>query len=130
MAVRLLTFQLIHDPRTKAQNGIQFIVVATKDVPQENRDILERDGAVVLLVDSITRGWIHPPRPRWTDIFAKLYLWTLSGYEKIVLMDADTVLLGRMDDIFLDPRTVLQQTAPPIWKRKKIIRCHRYLKPI
>lgn len=113
-AVRLLAYQLIHDPDTKAQNGARFIVLVTNDVPQENRHILEHYGAEILLVDHIMREWIHPQWARWNDVMAKLNLWTLTDYEKIVFIDADTVLLGRMDDIFLEPATALQQTSPSI----------------
>lgn len=110
-AVRLLTYQLLHDPRTKAQNGAQFVVLVTNDVPQENRHVLKQYGAQVLLVDQITREWVHPQWARWNDVMSKLNLWTLVNYEKIVFMDADSVLLDRLDDIFMEPATALQQTS-------------------
>jgi alpha-N-acetylglucosamine transferase len=112
-AVRLLTYQLVHDPDTRARNGIRFAVLVTKDVPQHKREILKQDGAVVLAVDSLTREWIHPKWARWNDVMAKLNLWTLTDYEKIVFMDADTVILHRLDGIFADSATTFQQTAPP-----------------
>ena len=113
-AVRLLAYQFIHDPRTQAKNGARFIVLVTDSVPQENIHILKQYGAEILIVEQITREWIHPQWPRWNDVMAKLNLWTLVDYEKIVFVDADTVLLSRLDDIFLDPATALQQTSPSI----------------
>ena len=111
-AVRLLAYQFIHDPRTRAENGARFIVLVTDSVPQENRAILKQYGAEILVVEQIVREWIHPQWDRWNDVMAKLNLWTLVDYEKIVFVDADTVLLGRLDDIFLDPATALQKTGP------------------
>ncbi|KIM92685.1 hypothetical protein OIDMADRAFT_65011, partial [Oidiodendron maius Zn] len=113
-AVRILNYQLVHDPRTQSQNTIQFIVLVTKDVPRKPRNILRHEGAVALVVDSIIREWVQPKWNRWNDVMAKLNLWKIGGYEKILFLDADTVLLDSLDGIFLEPATALRHTSPPI----------------
>ncbi|KAL7933942.1 nucleotide-diphospho-sugar transferase [Trichoderma chlorosporum] len=118
-AVRLLIYQLVHDGRTRALNGAPVIVLVTEDVPLKRREMMKRDGASVLVVDSITRKWIQPKWARWGDVITKLNLWTLENIEKILFLDADTILLNRLDDIFSEPATALQKTSPAISEHPK-----------
>lgn len=58
-AARLLTYQPLHNPRTR--NGsveIPLLVLVTPDVPQNHRDILKDDGATIVPVESLGRDWI------------------------------------------------------------------------
>ncbi|KAB8267262.1 nucleotide-diphospho-sugar transferase [Aspergillus minisclerotigenes] len=113
-ATRLLTYQLLYSPQTKSRSGhIPFLVLVTKDVPQEQRDILTKEGATVIPAETLEREWIHPKWSRWIDVLAKLNLWRLTEFEKIAFMDADSIILHPLDDIFTDPTTDIQQTVPP-----------------
>ncbi|KAF7590405.1 hypothetical protein BBP40_002907 [Aspergillus hancockii] len=112
-ATRLLTYQLLYSPQTKSRRGhIPFLVLVTKDVPQEQRDVLAKEGATVIPAETIEREWLHPKWSRWIDVLAKLNLWKLTDYRKIVFMDADTIVLDALDDIFEDPSTAIQQSLP------------------
>ncbi|CRG91421.1 hypothetical protein PISL3812_08469 [Talaromyces islandicus] len=111
-AVKLLTYQLIHDPLTRARDGTPFLILVTRDVEQEKQDILRHGGATVVLVDDVQREWIHPKTSRWDKVLAKLNLWTLTEYEKVVFVDADTVILHPMDEIFSIPATEIRDTLP------------------
>jgi alpha-N-acetylglucosamine transferase len=112
-AVQLLTYQLIHDPQTGMQNAT-FVVLVTKEVSQDKRERLDRDGAIVIPVDNLYREWIHPKWDRWHDVLAKLQLWKLTDYEKVTFLDADTIVLRPLDDIFLDPATTVRETLGPV----------------
>lgn len=113
-AVKLLTFQFLRDPPTRAQEGTPFLVLVTQDVEEERREALRQGGATVILVDDVQRDWFSPKNPRWDGVMAKLNLWSLTQYEKIVFVDADTVILKPMDDIFSIPATEIRQSlAPP-----------------
>lgn len=111
-AVKLLTYQLIHDPLTRARDGTPFLVLVTKDVEQERQDILRQGGATVICVDDIQRDWLHLETSRWDAVMAKLNLWSLTDYEKLVFVDADTVILKPMDEIFSIPTTDLRNSLP------------------
>ncbi|KAE8152746.1 nucleotide-diphospho-sugar transferase [Aspergillus avenaceus] len=113
-AARLLTYQLLYSPQTKPRRGhIPFLVLVTKDVPQAQRDTLTREGATVILAENLEREWIHPKWSRWTNVLAKLNLWKATDYEKIAFLDADTIVLEPLDDIFEDSSTALQPLLPP-----------------
>ncbi|KAE8135972.1 nucleotide-diphospho-sugar transferase [Aspergillus pseudotamarii] len=112
-ATRLLTYQLLYSPQTKSRSGhIPFLVLVTKDIPQEQRDILTKEGATVIPAETLEREWIHPKWSRWIDVLAKLNLWRLTEFEKIAFMDADSIVLHPLDDIFTDPTTDIQQAVP------------------
>ncbi|KAJ5930539.1 nucleotide-diphospho-sugar transferase [Penicillium verhagenii] len=100
-ATRLLTFQLLHNPRTRGNSSdIPLLVLVTPEIPQSHRDILTNDGATVLPVESLQREWIHPKWGRWSDVLAKLNLWRLEEYDKIAFLDADSVVFRPIDGIF------------------------------
>ncbi|KAJ5198027.1 nucleotide-diphospho-sugar transferase [Penicillium cinerascens] len=113
-AARLLTFQLLHNPRTRNDSlDIPFLVLVTQDVPQKHREILSKDGAIIVPVDSLGRDWIHPKWGRWKDVLAKLNLWQLTDYDKIMFLDADSVIFQSIHDIFSHPATEIRQTLSP-----------------
>ncbi|EAW08960.1 putative glycosyl transferase family 8 family [Aspergillus clavatus NRRL 1] len=112
IATRLLTYQLLHSPQTRSSADIPFLVLVTKDISQDRRDLLSRDGAIVVPVESFSREWIHPKWERWNDVLAKLNLWKLTEYEKITFLDADSVIFEQLDGIFTHPATTIQKTRP------------------
>ncbi|KAH8690623.1 nucleotide-diphospho-sugar transferase [Talaromyces proteolyticus] len=114
-AVRFLNYQLLHNPRTRGNNTddrIPLLVLVTSDVPQRYYDILAHDGATVIPVQALGRDWIHPQWERWNDVLTKLNLWRLVEYEKIMFLDADSIIFRPIDHIFTDPATAVQTTLP------------------
>lgn len=100
-ATRLLAFQLLQSPRIRNNTlDIPFLVLVTPEIPQRHREILTDDGAIVVPVESLEREWIRPKWGRWNNVLAKLNLWKFEEYEKIVFLDADSVLFRPIDDIF------------------------------
>lgn len=112
-AARLLTFQLLHNPRTRNETfDAPFLVLVTPDVPERHREILTNDGATVIPVESVARDWIRPKWSRWNDVLAKLNLWQLTDYDKIMFLDADSVIFHPIHDIFTHPAAEIRQTLP------------------
>jgi alpha-N-acetylglucosamine transferase len=112
-AARLLTFQLLHNPRTRNDSSdVPFLVLVTQDVPERHREILSNDGAIIVPVESLVRDWIQPKWDRWKDVLAKLNLWQLTDYDKIMFLDADSVIFHPIHDIFSLPATEIRQTLP------------------
>jgi alpha-N-acetylglucosamine transferase len=101
-SIRLLNYQLQHANNTRSTREIPF-VLATTDVSLWKRDKLEQEGATVTVVEKLGSSWLQPLTDRWKDIMAKLRLWELVQYDRILFLDADTFLLKLMDGIFNDP---------------------------
>jgi len=47
----------------------------------------------------------------WKQSFSKLRLWSLVQYEKIVMLDADILVIKNLDHLFLEE----EYTAAPTW---------------
>ena len=105
VATRVLTYQLLHDPETRTNTSIPFIILCTPGVQPSKIARLRKDGAYVLVVDRLERPWIHTSVDRWQDIFIKLHAFELTNYEKVLFLDSDMLITRRMDGVFSDPAT-------------------------
>lgn len=47
---------------------------------------------------------------RWRDVLAKLRLFEMTQYHKILFIDADTLVTGTLDGVFYDEATLTQAT--------------------
>lgn len=110
IATRLLGYQLMHAPETRSED-IPFIAMATKKVSEAKLDRLRRDGAIVLVVDTVEKPeWITEGAPNWSELFDKLRLWELTQFERIAFLDGDTVLNRPLTNIFNDTAAAAHQT--------------------
>ncbi|KAK6531662.1 hypothetical protein TWF694_002839 [Orbilia ellipsospora] len=108
VATRVLAYQLLHDPQTRSNRSIPFIVLVTSAVSQSKRRTLESDGATVIFAEDVTLPfWVKTGVTRWKDQFTKLRLFELIEYERIAFLDADTLLTRPIDGIFDDPAVKL-----------------------
>ncbi|PVI03745.1 glycosyltransferase family 8 protein, partial [Periconia macrospinosa] len=111
IAVRTLTYQLLYANETRSRDQtIPFVVLCTDKVPLEQRKRLQRDGAIVVVAESITSDWATTSVANWQGILTKLRLWELTQFERIALLDGDTILTQPLDAIFNDPAVSLQET--------------------
>lgn len=110
LGARLLAYQLVHDPKTKSNASIPFIVIVTKTVSAAKIERLQRDGVVVVVVDDLVANWVTQINPRFKDVMTKLRLWEFTQFERICLIDGDTVLMDNLDGVFDDPAVRMQQT--------------------
>lgn len=101
LGIRTLLYQLLHSPRTRLRDPVPIIVLVTRDVRESKRQRLTEDGATVVEVETI-------PDDRWGDTATKLRIFdpTVVPYEKVLFLDAGTVLIRSIDDIFEDPGAV------------------------
>ncbi|KAF2222047.1 nucleotide-diphospho-sugar transferase, partial [Elsinoe ampelina] len=112
LGARVLTYQLLHSPVTGTNLSLPFVVLVTPDVAARKTARLRADGATVVQVPRVENGWIKAADPRWRDVMTKLRLWELTQYEKVCFVDADTLVTGRLDEVFWDEGTVLRHTRP------------------
>lgn len=111
IAVRTLTYQLLHANETRSRDhSIPFVVLCTDKVPQAQRTRLQKDGAIVIVGESITSDWAKTDVGNWQGIMTKLRLLELTQFERIALLDGDTILLEPLDGIFHAPAVQLQES--------------------
>lgn len=117
VACRVLLWQLLHDPKTKASPDIDVIVMAGPQVGEAHRERLRQDGAIVREV-TVPHGkddsWIIPKESRWGDIMGKLRAWEFEEYSRILMLDGDMILQSPLDPIFHDPGAVLMKTKSDV----------------
>ena len=109
IACRMLTYQLLHANTTRIRNGarVDWVVAVTPDVARWKREQLERDGAKVVELEEVPlRWWIRTSVSRWKDQFTKLRLLQWTEYSRLLFVDADTLLLGPLDNIFLTRESI------------------------
>lgn len=123
-SVRLLAFQILHANRTRTrmEPQIPFLVLALPTVPAAWLAVLASEGAIIVPVAPVdlpatSKDWIA--RSRFRDVLSKLRLWQLTQYDKVLFLDADTILLAPLDSIFTDPElsrpmSTLQNTSDSI----------------
>jgi len=81
------------------------LVMVTADVSVDARDRLRAQGWDIVEVDPIESPSSETTRlyPRFANTFTKLRAFGLLNASKIVLLDADTVVLRNVDDLFERP---------------------------
>lgn len=108
VATRLLGYQLMHQPSTRTQRNIPFVVLVTDNVSQRKRDLLTADGATVILVDYLRptgSDWIVGEMPEWQDLLTKFRAWELTQYTRVLFLDGDMLLSSCLDSLFDTPAT-------------------------
>lgn len=101
-AARVLTYQLLHDSETRSKRkDIPFLVLCTESVTPDRRKRLELDGAIVEVVADVPLPrWVSTGVTRWKDQFTKLRIFEMVEYERVLFIDADTLIMAPMDGIF------------------------------
>jgi alpha-N-acetylglucosamine transferase len=110
--VRLLLFQLKHDPLTLDPSDRDFVVITTEKTPPEMELELLAEGAIIHRQDLITglpMGTELDGTPfdqfedhRWIDVYTKLSAWNMTEYERVLLLDSDIMLLKSLHSVWDD----------------------------
>uniref|UniRef100_A0A667XBU0 glycogenin glucosyltransferase n=1 Tax=Myripristis murdjan TaxID=586833 RepID=A0A667XBU0_9TELE len=94
----------------------RIVVMVTPNVSQEPRwEVLMFDEVVLVDVmdsrDQVRLSWLR--RPELGTTFTKIHCWTLIQYSKCVFLDADTLVLCNVDELF--EREELSAAPDPGW---------------
>ena len=128
ISVRILTYQFLHDPMTKTDPDIPFLVLTMPEVDEWKKEQLRRDGATVVPIERTDTGGKGYRKGRWKvsantpntphhiltpqqDVFSKLEIFRQIQYSRICFVDADTTLVAPMTDIFNDPAAQIRITG-------------------
>nr|XP_048308567.1 glycogenin-1 isoform X2 [Myodes glareolus] len=94
-----------------------MVVLITPQVSDSMRKILETVFDEVIMVDVLDSGdsahLTLMKRPELGITLTKLHCWSLTQYSKCVFMDADTLVLSNIDDLF--EREELSAAPDPGW---------------
>ena len=77
---------------------VTVLCLVTSSVTSQIRHQLEQQHCRVQEVESIANP--HNSNPRFADTFTKLNAWQLSEFHRVLLMDADTIVLKPLDALF------------------------------
>ena len=105
IAARILVWQLKHVPETRTTKH-DIIVMVTPSVSQSRRDRLKKDGAIVYPVEFLRvegQDWMNLGNSHFSDVMTKLRVWEMTQYDRILMLDSDSMLVRRLDGVFNDP---------------------------
>ncbi|KAH7550773.1 glycosyltransferase family 8 protein [Bipolaris maydis] len=96
IAARILVWQLVHNLSTRTKHDVIVMVTPNFDLLHTPND-----------------GWLKPTVHRWDDVTTKMRAWELVQYDRILMLDADSMLLKLLDPVLLDdPAVHLLATKP------------------
>ena len=100
----------MHQPETRSNTSIPYVVVVSTEVSPSKRARLEKDGATVVVVDPISDPeWLNT-RQQYHGVMTKLRVFQQTEYEKMLYVDTDMLITRRMDAIFEDEGTKIQES--------------------
>jgi hypothetical protein len=84
------------------QVDADLVVIASTSVPQHWQKTLNDEGARVVVVDDIQNPYRNQNNfdLRFMFTLNKIYAWTLTEYQRVVMLDADNLFLRAPDELF------------------------------
>ena len=73
---------------------LEYVVMCTRDVPQDTIAVLKKDGWKVKMIDPFNAG-----TAKFDGSIHKMRMWTLTEYRRILWVDADAVLVQNIDHL-------------------------------
>lgn len=80
-----------------------LVVLVTESLPESYRALIRRCGMEVLAIDHLSpkqHAGFNAKFERFADTWTKLQVFGLDQFERLVLIDADTIFLRGMDELF------------------------------
>lgn len=119
LSAQQLVYRLLWDPKSRSAFHPVVVFVAPF-IPQEQRDILAAQGAIVRELGLVP--WDPPPNEdgsifpfaRWKDLFSKLNIWGQTEFSRIVFLDLDAFPVQNVDAIFTDAVSPRQRCKPEL----------------
>lgn len=109
LSAQQLVYRVLWDPKSRSTAGHPIIVFVAPFIPEEQRDILRAQGAIVRELGLIP--WNPPtdsdadnvfPFARWKDLFSKLNIWAQTDLKRIVFLDLDAFPVANIDPLLTD----------------------------
>ncbi|CAN8106535.1 unnamed protein product [Discula destructiva] len=108
LAAQQLVYRLLWDPKSRSTASHPVVVFVAPFIPDEQRDILRAQGALVRELDLVP--WDPPasgegevfPFARWRDLFSKLNIWAQTDFSRIAFLDLDAFPVAPLDALLTD----------------------------
>ncbi|KAK4561068.1 hypothetical protein LTR86_005023 [Recurvomyces mirabilis] len=107
-SARLLAYQLLHSQTVGTNTSIPFLILCTRNLLKAKRERLKKDGATVILVEDLAPTHEYEERK---NILARLRIFQLTQYSKILYLDPNTLVTRNLDKIFYDEATLTASTG-------------------
>ena len=80
----------------------ELIALCTEDVSDSDKRILEADGWTIKSVSTINNPYdgFSSRGTYFSGAFTKLHAWNMTEYNRIVYLDADTIVISNIDHLF------------------------------
>jgi glycogenin glucosyltransferase len=84
---------------------VPMVLMVTRDVPRTARDRLVQQGWSLRFIEPVKNPVPAKQQlfPRFDKVYTKLRAWELDELDKVVLLDADMVVLKNIDELFARP---------------------------
>lgn len=91
-----------------------LVLLYTADIPAAAVNLVARSGWKMREADEVfgVRALYNHGEPRFESVFTKLQVMGLTEYEKVLLLDIDTLVLQNMDDLFNLPAPAAMARGP------------------
>jgi hypothetical protein len=100
-AVRVLIYQLLHQPQTRSSpTDIPILVLVSPSVSELKRQTLISEGASVVPVQPVGTERLSS---FWKDHFSKIRLFEMTQYDRILYLDPNILINKPLDMIWSDP---------------------------
>jgi hypothetical protein len=94
LGVRVLGKSIKNTGTTK-----DMVALVSKGVTPEAMDLLEADGWIVTQIELLANPNSHRPARFW-GVYTKLKIFNMTNYDKVVFLDADTIVTHTIEDLF------------------------------
>jgi len=102
LPIRVMMHSLLKNSHDVAKGLRDRIVLVTHDVSEEARKQMRKDGIVVREVVNIQSPYTWDPKlhPRFLEVMTKLTIFNMTEYDKLIYLDADTLVFEDLSDAF------------------------------
>lgn len=85
-----------------SQTKYDIVVLVSEDVNLQIKKVLHEEGVNIIDVPYIQNFYTNDKvfQKKFQNVMAKLNLWNLTQYEKVVYLDADTLVFENSDELF------------------------------
>ncbi len=99
----LLGVRTLHQSLREVQSRYPLVVMVTDDIDAQTRAVLAAEGCLVRTVAplrpaaGVTENYAYA---RFAEVWTKLCAWSLTEFSRLVLLDADMLIVKNMDELF------------------------------
>jgi hypothetical protein len=92
---------VLHESLRESKSPYPLLVMVTDNLSSDGVDLLRQGGLKVKTVTEFPLpSLVQPWRDYWRSTYVKLRMWGFVEYERLVYLDADTLIMDNLDGLF------------------------------